>query len=284
MAFIDQQPYPMPPGTPGYPQPVVMAGGYAPPPQQVIMMQPIPQPNPNIPPGLEFLSILDQLIVKQKIELVEAFIGFETNNKYTVKAGTGQNVFYAVEDNDCCTRNCCGALRPFDMKIFDGNSREVIHISRPLRCDSCCCPCCLQSIEVSAPPGNVVGYVRQNWNLCSPSFTIENAAGEPVLQISGPCCTCKLCGSVEFDVMSRDGEIEVGKISKQWSGLAREYFTDTDNFGISFPLDLDIKIKAVMLGACFLIDFMYFESEDKGSSFNLCTDPANLCAVCRGAD
>ncbi len=45
----------------------------------------------------------------------------------------------------------------------------------------------------------------------------------------------------------------MGKISKQWSGLVREAFTDADMFGINFPLDLDVKIKAVLLGACFLI-------------------------------
>lgn len=45
----------------------------------------------------------------------------------------------------------------------------------------------------------------------------------------------------------------VGKISKQWMGFVREAFTDADNFGIQFPLDLDVKMKAVMLGACFLI-------------------------------
>lgn len=46
---------------------------------------------------------------------------------------------------------------------------------------------------------------------------------------------------------------EVGKISKQWSGLVREMFTDADFFGINFPMDLDVKMKAVMLGACMLI-------------------------------
>lgn len=46
---------------------------------------------------------------------------------------------------------------------------------------------------------------------------------------------------------------EVGKITKQWSGLAREMFTDADHFGISFPMDLDVKVKATLLGACFLI-------------------------------
>lgn len=45
----------------------------------------------------------------------------------------------------------------------------------------------------------------------------------------------------------------MGKISKQWSGLAREMFTDADFFGITFPMDLDVRMKAVMMGACFLI-------------------------------
>lgn len=45
----------------------------------------------------------------------------------------------------------------------------------------------------------------------------------------------------------------MGKISKQWSGVVREMFTDADFFGITFPMDLDVRMKATMLGACFLI-------------------------------
>ena len=29
----------------------------------------------------------------------------------------GQQVFFAAEETDCCTRNCCGALRAFEMII-----------------------------------------------------------------------------------------------------------------------------------------------------------------------
>ena len=47
--------------------------------------------------------------------------------------------------------------------------------------------------------------------------------------------------------------MQIGKISKQWSGLGKEIFSDTDNFGVSFPMDLDVKIKAVLMGAVFLI-------------------------------
>lgn len=232
-----------------YPQPPIggqpIVDNWMPLPQQQVLI-------PNCPPGLEYLTTIDSLFVKQKVELLEAFIGFETNNKYTIKNNMGQKVFWAVEDNDCCTRNCCGPARPFELQITDAHHQEVIHLSRPLRCDSCCCPCCLQVLEVSSPPGNVIGTVEQDWSIFSPSFSIKNEAGETVLKIEGPCCTFSICGAVEFKLMTLDGK-QVGKISKQWSGFAREMFTDSDFFGINFPGDLDVRMKAVMLGACFLI-------------------------------
>ena len=36
--------------------------------------------------------------------------------------------------------------------------------------------------------------------------------------------------------------LKIGKITKQWTGLAKEAFTDADNFGINFPIDLDVKV------------------------------------------
>jgi len=60
-------------------------------------------------------------------------------------------------------------------------------------------------------------------------------------------------GSDFPQVFSPDMAHEIGKISKQWSGFVREYFTAADNFGITFPMDLDVKMKANMIGALFLI-------------------------------
>lgn len=54
-------------------------------------------------------------------------------------------------------------------------------------------------------------------------------------------------------VLSADGSQKVGKVSKNWSGFLTELATDADNFGISFQVELDVKTKAVMIGACMLI-------------------------------
>lgn len=59
---------------------------------------------------------------------------------------------------------------------------------------------------------------------------------------------CRLCSQI----LTTNGT-QVGKISKHWAGLAREFFTDSDYFGLSFPMDLDVYTKATLLGACMLI-------------------------------
>ncbi|KAF0029233.1 hypothetical protein F2P81_018338 [Scophthalmus maximus] len=92
----------------------------------------------GVPPGLEYLTQIDQILIHQKVELLEAFLGFETNNEYEIKNSLGQKIYKAKEKNDCCTRNCCGSLRSFDMKIKDTMDREVIRLIRPFRCVSCC--------------------------------------------------------------------------------------------------------------------------------------------------
>ena len=111
------------------------------------MMAP-PQPPAGCPPGLQYLSMVDQLVVKQKVEILEAFTGFETNNKYKIFNSLGQQVYTSKEDTDCLTRQCCGPARPFDMVISDNTGMEVIHLNRPLRCQCCLCFCCLQEMEV----------------------------------------------------------------------------------------------------------------------------------------
>jgi len=217
------------------------------------------------PPGLEYLSMVDQLIIKQKMEILEAFTGFESANKYQVMNSLGQDVFYAKEDTDCCTRQCCGPGRPFEMNILNNQMQEVLHLVRPLRCQACCFPCCLQELEVHSPPGTIIGTVEQEWSIFYPKFVIKDERGEPILRINGPFCGCECCSDVDFILTSVATEQEVGKISKQWSGLGKEIFTDADNFGINFPIDLDVKVKATLLGATFLIDFMYFEKQDQNN-------------------
>uniref|UniRef100_A0A1I8I2S9 MgtE domain-containing protein n=1 Tax=Macrostomum lignano TaxID=282301 RepID=A0A1I8I2S9_9PLAT len=326
------------------------------------------------PNGLEYLTVLDQVLIKQKKEFFEMMSGIEMQNKYVVRNSMGQQVYYAKEcglrpnggeprsvqpavnavrqrelqlavvelrnagalavlggdlldledmahkvpesglgghrvggenahlverrlrhrfggqaaaDNasnfiahrfdllkefieiaasDTCVRQCCGPQRPFELAIEDNMGNEVIHVSRPYKC-MCyhqlfsCCKCCFDEVTVEAPPGVKVGKVTQVYGACQIRYNIIDERDNTVFIIDGPSyCKCYCPGDdIPFKLVAKDSGLEIGRVSKQWSNLMQEYFTDADNFGIAFPLDLDVKLKAVVLGACFLIDFMFFE-------------------------
>ena len=117
-------------------------------PLSVVSNQPTPGQVPGYvgPQGLEYLASVDHLLIKQHVEMLEAFTGWESANKYRVFNSLGQDVFYAKEDNDCCTRMCCGPGRPFEMNIVDNLGREVIHLGL---CSSLYFN--LQSFKISIP-------------------------------------------------------------------------------------------------------------------------------------
>ena len=68
---------------------------------------------------LESLALVDNLIIKQNVEMLEAICGCETVNHYKVFDPSGKEVFFAVEDTSCCNRCFCGNNRPFQMIITD---------------------------------------------------------------------------------------------------------------------------------------------------------------------
>ncbi|XP_054338942.1 phospholipid scramblase family member 5 isoform X1 [Pongo pygmaeus] len=216
-------------------------------------------PTVSLPPGLEYLSQLDLIIIHQQVELLGMILGTETSNKYEIKNSLGQRIYFAVEESICFNRTFCSTLRSCTLRITDYSGQEVITVNRPLRCNSCWCPCYLQELEIQAPPGTIVGYITQKWDPFLPKFAIQNANKEDILKIVGPYVTCGCFGDVDFEVKTINEKLTIGKISKYWSGFVNDVFTNADNFGIHVPADLDVTVKAAMIGACFLFDFMFFE-------------------------
>lgn len=220
---------------------------------------PTPQPIHGVPPGLEYLSQIDQLVIKQQVELLEMVTDIETNNKYKVKNSMGQTVYKAKEKSGFCMRQCCGHNRSFKMEIKDNAGREVLKLDRPFNCNCICFPCCLHEMDVLSPiTGQKLGHIKQNWHLTHPRMTVYDSNMQAVFKIEGPCCGCNFCSDVNFQVKDMNGS-QIGLVQKQWTGIIKESFTDADNFSVTFPIDLDVKLKAVLLGAVFLVDFMYFE-------------------------
>ncbi|EPY87144.1 phospholipid scramblase 4 [Camelus ferus] len=179
---------------------------------------------------------------------------FETNNRYDIKNNLGQMVYFVAEDTDDYTRNAYRTLRPFVLRVTDCLGQEIMTLQRPFRCTCCCfcCPSARQELEVQCPPGVTIGFVAEHWNLCRAVYSIQNEKKEDMMGVRGPCSTYG-CGSDSvFEVKSLDGVSSIGSITRKWNGMLST-MSDADHFEIHFPLDLDVKMKAMIFGACFLI-------------------------------
>ncbi|KAL7062297.1 hypothetical protein AAHC03_01321 [Spirometra sp. Aus1] len=239
---------------------------------QMIAWMAKPPTNVPCPPGLEYLLSLDKLVVKQKKEMLEIFTGFETANKYVVLNAFGQQVFYAMESSSVMARLFLGPSREFEMKLVDYSGTEVLNVYRPFKCcaQCClCCPCnasCLDEIEVKCPTSGTLGYIRQQRNGCQTLYCVQDVSDTTLLQILGPslCCNVSCVGNdLSYQVLTADGNHTIGIISKKWTGFLQEYLTDADTYAVTFPVDLQVTAKALLMAAAFLIDFMFFENNQR---------------------
>jgi len=226
--------------------------------------------------GMEELAKTDRILVQQLAEYAEASCscGYEGENQFEVTDRFGHQIFLAEEDSACCFRQCCESLRGFEMALTDRQGKSSITISRPLRCDNCCiCPCLTQAMKVECH-GNLAGSVEQSISFFTPTYIIKDKEGEEKFVIEGPtsmcscfksCCKCCSRRDVVFRIVDMASDRQVGSISKKWNGVLKEVLTTADRFSLDFPADIEVELKATLLAATFLIDYLHFEADPTDS-------------------
>ncbi|KAG6458824.1 hypothetical protein O3G_MSEX011074 [Manduca sexta] len=177
----------------------------------------------TVHPGLAYIWPLDELVVAKQKDALHDIIG-KPGISYTIFNKEGQKVFLAVHEKHC---------RKFDLKIFNIYGNEVIQVKKP--------KFCLTRIFVWAPPGNYVGSVSKG-RPCGKIYLVKDRCGEVILKLQA-----RGFFQVIYDVLSdRD---HVGILAPKW----KLEVLNVKNFGVSFPIDMDVGYKAVLLGACFLL-------------------------------
>ncbi len=195
---------------------------------------------------MERLATVDRLVIQQRKEWGEILTGFETKNKYEVSDQDGNSLYFAAEvGGSLLLRLFLKAHRPFTVMVVDSESRTIIEIRRRFRFY-------FHEADIVDADGQLLGRITKRFTLVRRVYTISDASGEEIFKLFGP-----LLKPWTFQIMQ--GETEQGRIAKKWSGLAKEAFSDADNFGVTFPRDWDPSVKAIFLGAVFLIDFVHFE-------------------------
>ncbi len=197
---------------------------------------------------MERLSSISSLVVSQQKEWGEILTGFETKNRYAVSDVSGSRLYLAAEEaGSTLLRWFLKALRPFTIAVLTEDGQVVLRVIRPFRFY-------FHRAEVVDSQGQSLGVIERRFSVLRRIYSVLDSSGEEVFQLFGP-----ILHPWTFQI--RNDEVEYGKITKKWSGLLKEGFTDADNFGVMFPAEWDVKLKALFLGAVFLIDFVHFENK-----------------------
>lgn len=230
----------------------------------------------------------------------------QTTNKMTRNPGAK---YQKQTDSNCCERCCFETNREYNLSLVH-EDEVVARIRKPYRISRFCCYTNAVRIESPEdnPIGYIrqlftfFGHPRYAIYDCqqppkTPSFYLESQSCRfcctPLL------CTC-ICGNKEFRIVSTETRQEVGTISRHWSNKAEaaaaaaadaeqdgeqadgEQAHDPFNaggdgaglgfqsFGVTFTENLEARHKVLLLSACFMMDFFYFENDRRRRKLASC--------------
>ncbi len=192
----------------------------------------------------------DFLIIEQQVEWLETFTEYETENRYAILNQYGDELFFAEERSSFWARMFLPSQRPLDIEVFNNYGELVMAIEKPFRFF-------VPDITVYNENDQPIGIVKKKFWSLRRTFFVLDINGNEIYKIVGP-----IFHPWTFKIM-KDGK-EIGKISKKWSGMGKEMFTDADTFNVEFPHGATDEEKKIFVGATFLIDYLYFENNTKG--------------------
>ncbi|CAB04084.3 Phospholipid scramblase [Caenorhabditis elegans] len=232
----------------------------------IISQQPL---IPEQPPTtvLQLLTSLSKVEVHEIMQPVEILADWGTAKRYQIRNENGEQCYDVLEESDGSERRFCGSQRGFVMHINNALKAEVLTVKREFRCCGGCCygccacvGCCQHDCVVESPTLGTLGTIRQRFGFLTTSFDVMDGKGARIFRIEIPFWKLMGFQDKEFSIKNIDDGTEIGKIIRKTARLAGEPIV-FKKYTINFPTDLDVKLKAVLMGATFLIvnNFLEFQ-------------------------
>ncbi len=199
------------------------------------------------------------MYVKQSFELAE-FFGFESRNKYRILNSLGQDIAFAAEQQKgflgFFLRQFFGHWRSFDIHFFNSQRQEFMIAHHPFRWF-------FQRLEVREINGRSIGVIERYFSIFTKRFKIHDPEGRTLLEVSSPFWRI-------WTFPFLRNRHELARVSKKWTGIGVELFTDKDNFLIEYlHPGLTVDERALVLTASVFIDLMFFENKGRGGGLDL---------------
>jgi uncharacterized protein YxjI len=199
------------------------------------------------------MQLPETVHIQQKVEGLEALTGIEVRNQYTIRDEEGGTLGYGAEEQGgfltTIARLVYSQGRPLEITVTDEEGNKQLILSKGFHL-------LFPHFEVKDAKGNVVGKAKTRFNLLKKQIDVLDKEERHIFTAEA---SVFYIGKLGFKVLSNDEQ--KGTITKQWSGVGKELFTDADHFHVQFDAIEKQGWRKMLLALAFAIDIAFFEQE-----------------------
>lgn len=180
------------------------------------------------------------LVVDQKTKI------FEMKNEYRIfdennqKIGSVEQVGQGILTFLARLGSDYDVLLPVKLEVRDASDQPVLYLHKPFF---------RMTVNVSQPNGGPpIGSIQKKMRLGKARFELSDASGQEVGEVRA-----KNWRARNFEITDRNGQA-VAEVSKEWKGIARELFTDSDKYIVRIQPHASEPLRSLALGASLAID------------------------------
>ena len=190
-----------------------------------------------------------QLFVRQRKELAEILIDWETRNQYDVMDANEKPLGTISERaGGMIRRFLLRSHRGFQIRVTDSDGELVLELTRSFFF-------LFSDLDVIAPDGRALGSVHRRFGVLYKRYDLRDASGNTFARVKSPRWRLWT-----FPVVSERGTGDA-VITKRWGGVLRETFADADTFLIDYEnSSWSDDERTVIFAAAISIDFDFFEN------------------------
>lgn len=179
---------------------------------------------------------------------------FELRNQYTLadEAGTRIGGVEQVDQSPFTVlarfASDLDVALPVTLAVTDATGTEVLRLHKPWF---------RYAVTATDPGGSVLGRITKRIRVGKAVFTVTGPDGAVVGEVRAQDWRAR-----DFRFHSATGA-ELGRVTKQWRGLATELFTDADSYAVTFTAGSDERTRLLVLGTALAVD-LAMKQKDSG--------------------
>lgn len=173
---------------------------------------------------------------------------FKTANSYDILDPESQEKIGLAQEKPSFLRIFLKEKAPTRLEVTDSEGNAVLTINRPMALIG------RPKIRVTDAGGKDLGYFLSKILSIGGGFTVYDMENKKIADVKGNW------KGRDFRMLG-DGDKELGKVTQQFAGMAKEMFTSADNYVVVINEEMasDVSAKTLLLAAALTIDMVMNE-------------------------